>query len=97
MSQQAPEGSRLFVGNLAWETTDQTLGDAFTQAGVEPVEAKVITDRYTGRSRGFGFVTFRSVDDASMAREKLHNQLIDNRPVRVDVATSQGGGGGRQS
>ncbi|KAK3022048.1 hypothetical protein RJ639_047438 [Escallonia herrerae] len=49
---------RCFVGGLAWATTDQSLGDAFSQYG-EILESKIINDRETGRSRGFGFVTFR--------------------------------------
>ncbi len=48
---------KLFVGGLSWDTTDASLNDAFAQFG-EITEAKVITDRDTGRSRGFGFVTF---------------------------------------
>ena len=50
-------GTKIFVGGLAWETTDETLRAAFAECG-SISESKVITDRETGRSRGFGFVTF---------------------------------------
>lgn len=73
------------MGNLSWSTNDDTLMDAFKEFNA--TEAKVVTDRYTGRSRGFGFVTFQSVQDAVAAREKMHNASVDGREIRVDVAT----------
>ena len=59
-------GTKIFVGSLSWGTTDQMLNDAFAGFG-SISEAKVILDRETGRSRGFGFVTFDS-DDAELVR-----------------------------
>lgn len=83
----AEEGNRLFVGNLSWDTDDVSLRKAFED--LYPVlEAKVIVDRYTGRSRGFGFVTFNDAETASAAKEAMHNKEIDGRAIRVDVATS---------
>ena len=92
--------NRLFVGGLAWATDDARLLEAFEQYG-EVVEAKVIADRETGRSRGFGFVTFAQADDAQAALE-LNDQELDGRAIRVDVAKERprqdrgpGGRGGR--
>lgn len=85
----AEEGTRLFVGNLSWSTTDESLWEAFSQGAPETVvDAKVITDRYTGRSRGFGFVTFRDQDLASSALSKMNGVEVDGRAVRVDMASS---------
>lgn len=76
---------KLFVGGLAWATTDDTLHAAFAPFG-EIIEAKVICERQTGRSRGFGFVTFVNDTDADAAREALHGQTIDGRTIRIDSA-----------
>lgn len=76
--------SKLFVGGLAWATNDEGLKSAFTQYG-EVVEAKVITDRMTGRSRGFGFVTFTDPESAEKATE-LNGTDLDGRTIRVDIA-----------
>ena len=91
--------SKLFVGGLAWATRDETLKDHFAQCG-EVTDAKVIMERDTGRSRGFGFVTFADADTAAKAREELNNSELDGRSIRVDTATERpprdgGGGGGR--
>jgi len=85
--------SKVFVGGLAWATSDETLRGHFESAG-EVVEAKVILDRETGRSRGFGFVTFSSDDAASAALESLNGSELDGRRIRVDHATERGGGRG---
>ena len=88
--------SKLFVGGLAWATTDGTLRAHFEGNG-EVTEAKVITDRETGRSRGFGFVTFTDEASANSAKEALHGTELDGRTIRVDIATARprrGGGGG---
>ena len=90
---------KLFVGGLSWDTTDQSLSAAFERFG--PVsEAKVITDRDTGRSRGFGFVTFDAPADADAAMAEMNGAEIDGRSVRVDHAQAKqrggGGGGGRR-
>ena len=93
-------GAKLFVGGLAWATTDDTLRGHFEQCG-EVVEAKVITERDTGRSRGFGFVTFASEDEARGAVDQLADSELDGRTIRIDMAIERdrggrgGGGGGR--
>ncbi len=75
---------KLYVGNLAWATDNAALENAFGAFG-EVDEAKVITDRDTGRSRGFGFVTFVNDDDAQKALE-LDGSDLDGRPIRVNEA-----------
>jgi cold-inducible RNA-binding protein len=87
---------KLFVGGLAWETSDASLSDAFRQYG-EVVEAKVITDRDTGRSRGFGFVTFEDEGAAASALQAMNGRDLDGRTLRVDMASEQSRGGGGRS
>ena len=84
---------KLFVGGLAWATDDEGLRAAFEQFG-PLVEAKVILDRETGRSRGFGFVTFEEGADADSAIDALDGQELDGRRIRVNEAQDRRGGGG---
>ncbi|MFO8183000.1 MAG: RNA-binding protein [Candidatus Aegiribacteria sp.] len=76
---------KLFVGGLPWATTDEGLLKAFEEFG-EVEEANVVCERDTGRSRGFGFVTFVNPEDAQTAQEAMHEQEIEGRQVRVDFA-----------
>jgi len=87
---------KLFAGGLSWNTNDEGLRQAFEQFG-EIVEAKVITDRDTGRSRGFGFVTFANGEDADRAVAEMDGTDLDGRTIRVNEAQAKkpGGGGGR--
>ena len=85
--------SKLFVGGLAWATTESSLADHFSAFG-DVVEAKVITDRDTGRSRGFGFVSYGDAESATKAMEGLNGSELDGRTIRVDIATERKGGGG---
>jgi len=78
-------GTKLFVGGLAWGTTDQALHDAFAPHGAI-TEAVVITDRETGRSRGFGFVTYANPADAATAISAMHEQELDGRRINVNEA-----------
>lgn len=86
---------KLFVGGLSWGTDDQALRAAFEQFGAV-TEAKVVTDRETGRSRGFGFVSFQDEASAQNALDKMNGQVLDGRTLKVDNAQErpQGGGGG---
>lgn len=88
---------KLFVGSLSWGVNDDALRDAFGVHG-EISEAVVISDRDTGRSRGFGFVTFDDDESADKAVAALNGTELDGRTIRVDVAQakerSHGGGGG---
>lgn len=80
-----PEDTKLFVGNLSWDTTDSTLGEAFARYGTV-VDAKVVTDRFTGKSRGFGFIEYDAADSAAEALEGMNGAEVDGRSVRVDRA-----------
>jgi RNA recognition motif-containing protein len=76
---------KLFVGNLSWGTDRDGLYRAFESYG-EIEDARVITDRDTGRSRGFGFITFTDGDAADRAIEEMNGQELDGRPLRVNEA-----------
>ena len=76
---------KLFVGNLSWNTDDTQLAEAFSAYG-EITEAKVITDRNTGRSRGFGFVSLQEDEAADRAIEEMNNTELDGRTITVNVA-----------
>lgn len=88
---------KLFVGGLSWGTDDEGLRQAFSKFG-NISEAKVITDRETGRSRGFGFVTFDSDSDAMSAMSEMDGKELDGRTIKVNEAQERaprsGGGGG---
>ncbi len=87
---------KLYVGGLSFDTTDDGLRDFFQQAGTVE-SASVITDRYSGRSRGFGFVEMSSSAEGRKAIEELNGKMLDGRTLRVDEAKPQsreGGGGG---
>ncbi|KAL8223802.1 hypothetical protein R6Q57_019277 [Mikania cordata] len=84
---------RCFVGGLAWATTDRSLEDAFSQYG-EIIDSKIINDRETGRSRGFGFVTFKDEQSLRDAIEGMNGQSLDGRNITVNEAQSRSGGGG---
>jgi RNA recognition motif-containing protein len=89
---------KLFVGGLSWGVDDHALNEAFAQYG-EVTEAKVISDRDTGRSRGFGFVTFSDASAADQAIQAMDGTVLDGRNIRVNEAQQRsndrrGGGGG---
>ena len=86
---------KLYVGNLPWDMTEDEIRDAFSACGTVE-EVKVITDRDTGRSRGFAFVTMGSDDDANKAISEINNREIGGRKAMVSEARekSSGGGGG---
>jgi len=88
----------IFVGNLSFDTTEDQLQDLFAAFG-EVKSAKIVTDNYTGRSRGFGFVEMVNKADGETAVEKLNNTTFLNRSIAVNEARpknsdSRGGGGG---
>ena len=91
-------GKKLFVGGLSWNTNDDTLRQAFERFGTVD-DAKIIQDRETGRSRGFGFVTFSSDDGAQKAISGMDGKELDGRTIKVNEAEDKprggGGGGGR--
>jgi RNA recognition motif-containing protein len=83
--------NKVFVGGLAWTTTDQSLQAAFANFG-EIVESKVITDRDTGQSRGFGFVTYTDAAAAKASVAAMNGKDLDGRALRVDLANDKPGG-----
>lgn len=89
--------TKLFIGGVSYSTDEQSLRDAFSRYG-EVLDARIIMDRETGRSRGFGFITFNSVEEASSAIQALDGQDLHGRRVRVNYANERprvyGGGGG---
>lgn len=87
--------NKLFVGGLSWNTTDDGLRAGFERFGTV-TDAKVIQDRETGKSRGFGFVTFESAEIAQSACDEMNGKDLDGRTIRVSVAEDRraGGGGG---
>lgn len=92
----APETKvkKLYIGNLPWSATEQELRELFGAFGsVESVA--IITDRETGRSRGFGFVEIDSADGADKAIEQLDGRDLGGRALRVNEAHDKRGGGGR--
>ena len=90
--------TNIYVGNLPWTTTNDELADMFSQYG-QVTKAQVITDRETGRSRGFGFVEMTSEEEAQRAIDAMNNQDFNGRPLTVNIAKPReaggGGGGGR--
>ena len=84
---------KLFVRNLSWDTNDDTLRDAFSRFG-EVTEARVATDRETGKSRGFAFITFPNDAEAQAAITAMDEVVLDGRTIRVAESENQGGGRG---
>ncbi|KAL4248921.1 RNA-binding domain superfamily protein [Abortiporus biennis] len=85
--------AKVYVGNLSWNTTDDSLRTAFTNFG-QILDSIVMRDRDTGRSRGFGFVTFGSANEAQSAINGLNEQELDGRRIKVNFANARGSGGG---
>ncbi|OUR99633.1 RNA-binding protein [Halobacteriovorax marinus] len=81
-------GRKLYVGNLPWSATEETLRETFSQAGTVDT-AKLITDRDSGRSKGFAFVEMSSDDEALEAISQFDGLDNDGRPMRVNEAKPQ--------
>ncbi|WOH13483.1 hypothetical protein DCAR_0832993 [Daucus carota subsp. sativus] len=99
---RAMSSSKLFIGGLSFQINEQCLRDAFSSFG-DVDEAKIITDRDSGRSKGFGFVTFADSESASSAVSAMDGQPLNGRNIRVSFANDKprntfgdnsGGGGG---
>ena len=91
--------TKLFVGNLSFNTTENDLHDAFAAHGTV-AEVNLMTDRMSGRSRGFAFVTMGSPEEAQKAIEAMNGATLDSRALTVNIARPKeerapGGGGGR--
>ncbi len=85
---------KLFIGGLAFSTSNDRLREVFAQAGAVQ-SAAVVTDRDTGQSRGFGFVEMATAEDAAEAVKKFNGKDLDGRTLKVEVANSTGAGGSR--
>jgi RNA recognition motif-containing protein len=87
-------GTRLYVGNLSFQTSEDTLRSAFEQGGQKVVEVKIVTDRDTGQPRGFAFVEMSSPADAQAVMAAWDGQQLDGRSLKVNEAQERSGGGG---
>jgi len=92
--------TKLYVGNLSYQTTDATLQALFAQVGTVS-SCQVMTDRYTGESRGFGFVEMATESDAQNAISQLDGKSLDGRTLKVNESRPRegagaGGGGGNR-
>ncbi|MCW3059767.1 MAG: RNA-binding protein [Capsulimonas sp.] len=93
--------TKLYVGNLSYQTKDQDLNQLFAEVG-NVASAQVITDRYTGESRGFGFVEMATEDEAQQAIASMNGRSVDGRSLTVNESKPRedrggSGGGGRSS
>lgn len=86
-------GKKLYVGNLSYDATEDELSQLFSQCG-QVSEARIVKDRDTGRSKGFGFVEMPNDDEASSAIERMKGHDFKGRPIMVDEARERQGGGG---
>jgi RNA recognition motif-containing protein len=87
-------GNRLYVGNLPYSIDEQTLRDLFSQNDRTVTDVKLITDRDTGRPRGFGFVELGSDEEAEAAIRELNGHQLEGRALTVNEARERAGGGG---
>ena len=90
-------GSRLYIGNLSWDTTEDTLTAALSEDGRGVKEVHMVMDRETGRPRGFAFAEMANEADAQSAIQAMDGQSLDGRELTVNEARERqprGGGGG---
>jgi RNA recognition motif-containing protein len=88
-----PMSAKLFVGNLSYQATEEDLRELFQQAGTVQ-SVRIVTDQFTGRPRGFGFVEMATPEEAARAIEQLNGRVFRDRNLVVDQARSQAGGPG---
>lgn len=80
--------NKLFVGGISWETTEDSLRELFSKAG-KVVSARIITDRQTGKSKGFGFVEMETAEEAKKATAEFNGKELDGRKLTVNEARPQ--------
>ncbi|MGO8671342.1 MAG: RNA recognition motif domain-containing protein [Capsulimonadaceae bacterium] len=83
--------TKLYVGNLSYETSDQTLSELFSEAG-NVTSAQVVTDKYTGQPRGFGFVEMSTEDEAKKAIASINGRTVGGRSLTVNESRPREGG-----
>ena len=95
-------GTRLYIGNMSWDTTEDTLRGVLAEGGRNVKDLHIVTDRETGRPRGFAFAEFETESEAQAAISELDGKDVDGRSLRVNEAEERkprsgggGGGGGR--
>ena len=94
-------GTRLYIGNMSWDTTEDSLMAALSEGGRTVKDVHIVTDRHTGRPRGFAFAEFTSEADAQSAIADLDGKELDGHALKVNEAQERkpraggGGGGGR--
>lgn len=96
-SRRNPMAAKLYIGGLSYSTTSEGLREFFAQCG-NVLSATVITDRFSGQSRGFGFVEMDSSEEANNAISQLNGRELDGRRITVEISNPQAprtGGGGR--
>lgn len=92
-------GKRLYIGNLSWDTTEDTLQSVLAEGGRNVQDLHIAVDRETGRPRGFAFAEFSTEEEAQQAIEQMDGMNLDGRNLRVNEAQerqNRGGGGGRR-
>jgi RNA recognition motif-containing protein len=85
--------NRLYIGNLSFQASADSIRAAFSEFG-EITDVHLVSDRETGQSRGFGFVTMASPEAAAKAIKQMNGALLDGRALKVDTAQERQGGGG---
>ena len=80
--------NKLFVGGVAWATTEEALKEVFSAVG-NVVEVKIIIDKMTGKSRGFAFVTMETEEEAEKAINELNGKEVDGRTLTINIARPQ--------
>ncbi|KAK7316563.1 hypothetical protein RJT34_00122 [Clitoria ternatea] len=86
-----PSSNKLFVGGLSWSVDENSLKDAFSSFG-DVTEVRIVYDKDSGRSRGFGFVIFSNEDDAKSAKDAMDGKALLGRPLRINFALEKARG-----
>ncbi|XP_057433214.1 glycine-rich RNA-binding protein 4, mitochondrial-like [Lotus japonicus] len=87
----SPSSNKLFVGGLSWSVDEKSLQDAFSSFG-QVTEVRIVYDKDSGRSRGFGFVIFSAEDDAKSAKDSMNGKALLGRPLRISFALEKARG-----
>ncbi|KAK9084762.1 hypothetical protein Sjap_025173 [Stephania japonica] len=92
LTPSSPNNNKLFVGGLSWAVDEKSLKDAFSSFG-EVTEVRIVYDKDSGRSRGFGFINFSKGDEAKTAKEAMDGKALLGRPLRIGFALERVRGG----